>query len=110
MEERLYLTALYDFYGPLLTGRQRGAFASYHINDLSLSEIAEQTGSTRQAVSDLIKRTEGILRDYEDKLTLYAKYQQKSQQAAAILKKIEKAAVFPKQNMAELTRLINELL
>ncbi len=65
---------LYDFYGELLTQHQRRIYEDAVINDLSLSEIADEQGISRQGVHDLIKRCDKILNDYEDKLHLVAKF------------------------------------
>ncbi|NLW63320.1 MAG: YlxM family DNA-binding protein [Syntrophomonadaceae bacterium] len=72
--ERLIL--LYDFYGPLLTERQKQAIELYYEADLGLSEVARQMGITRQGVYDLLKRTERTLEEYELKLRLVAKFQE----------------------------------
>ena len=65
---------LYDFYGELLTQHQRRIYEDAVINDLSLGEIADEQGISRQGVHDLIKRCDKILNDYEDKLHLVAKF------------------------------------
>jgi hypothetical protein len=64
------ITLLYDFYGELLTNKQKSVIELYYLNDLSLYEIAEQYSITRQAVLDMLKRTEKLLKQYEDKLHL----------------------------------------
>ena len=69
----LSLSLLYDIYGPLLSDKKKEAFEGYYLSDLSLSEIAEETGTSRQAVRDLISRTCSELRDYEEKLGLLKK-------------------------------------
>ena len=74
MDERLHSTLLYDFYGGLLTDKQREIFESYFLNDLSLREIGEPAGISRQAVSDLLKRTKNLLLDYEARLGLVARH------------------------------------
>lgn len=66
---------LIDFYGPLLTEKQRGILKDYYENDFSLSEIADDMNISRQAVYDLIKRTEHQLLQYEAKLGLVTKFQ-----------------------------------
>lgn len=66
---------LYDFYGNLLTKRQREAMELYHEENLSLSEIAEEFSISRQGVHDALKNAEKALNDYEDKLGLVAKFQ-----------------------------------
>jgi len=71
-----YLNLLYDFYGQVLTERQQQIFEMYHFEDLSLGEIAEQLSISRQAVHDLVHRSERTLSDLEDKLKLVARYQQ----------------------------------
>ena len=69
----LQLSLLLDFYGELLTPKQRDVFTMYHQDDLSLSEISEQTGITRQGVWDNIKRGEKLLLNMEEQLGVVAK-------------------------------------
>ena len=93
MEELLQLTLLYDFYGELLTQKQKLVYELYHQNDWSLSEIAQELSISRQAVRDQLKRTEKILQEYEKKLQLVSKFlQQKSaaQHIRNIIAEIEK--------------------
>ena len=66
---------LLDAYGALLTDKQRSITAHYYDEDLSLAEIAENEGVTRQAVRDVIRRTEEQLSFFEDKLGLLARAQ-----------------------------------
>jgi predicted DNA-binding protein YlxM (UPF0122 family) len=66
---------LYDFYGELLTEHQRQVYEARVFDNLSLSEIAQDFGISRQGVHDLIKRCDKILQGYEDKLHLYEKFQ-----------------------------------
>ena len=72
-EKDLSLSLLYDIYSPLLSEKKREAFEGYYLSDLSLSEIAQDTGTSRQAVRDLISRTCAELREYEEKLGLLKK-------------------------------------
>ena len=65
---------LYDFYGELLTRHQRNIYEDAVYNDMSLSEIAQEYGISRQGVHDLIKRCDKILEDYEEKLQLVNKF------------------------------------
>ena len=67
-------TLLYDFYGELLTDIQKEVFEDTVLNDYSLAEVAEDRGITRQGVYDNLKRTKEILREYERKLGLVAKF------------------------------------
>lgn len=68
MAKELKFVLLLDCYGELLTRHQRNTMELYYCEDLSLSEISEPLGITRQAVRDLIKRTEQLLLEYEEKL------------------------------------------
>ena len=69
-EKNLEIGLLLDFYGEILPERRRDILDLYYNDDLSLSEIAEQIGITRQAVRDSIKKTEQELFFYEEKLGL----------------------------------------
>ena len=66
---------LYDFYGDLLTSHQQKIYEDAVYGDLSLGEIAEQEGISRQGVHELIRRCDKILCDYESKLHLLEKFQ-----------------------------------
>lgn len=74
MEKLAKMALLADFYGPLLTEKQQNVWDLYYQQDLSLAEIAEVEHISRQAIHDLIKRTERILAEYEDKLGLVQRY------------------------------------
>ncbi|HBD86619.1 MAG TPA: DNA-binding protein [Clostridiales bacterium] len=68
---------LFDFYGELLTEKQREYFDLHCNSDLSLAEIAEQTGISRQGVWDIIKRAEGTLRGIEEKTGLMRRFSER---------------------------------
>lgn len=68
MAKNLEVSLLLDYYGSLLTERQRATAEYYFNDDLSLAEIAELEGVTRQAVRDLVRRTENQLEGFEQKL------------------------------------------
>lgn len=74
MEKIVVQGLLYDFYGELLTDHQKQIFEDAVYNDMSLSEIANEKGISRQGVHDLIKRCDKILSDYESKLHLVEKF------------------------------------
>lgn len=74
MEKIFQQVLLYDFYGELLTEHQRNVYEDAVYNDMSLSEIAEEYGISRQGVHDLIKRCDKILLGYEEKLHLVEKF------------------------------------
>lgn len=74
MEKRLEATWLLDFYGALLTEHRREILRMYIEEDLSLSEIADAMGITRQGVHDALNQALKRLKAYEDKLGLLARY------------------------------------
>lgn len=74
MEKIYRQVLLYDFYGELLTEHQKAVYEDAVCNDLSLSEIAQQQGISRQGVHDMIKRCDKLLQEYEEKLHLVEKY------------------------------------
>lgn len=78
------LSLLNDFYGTLLTARQQEVMRLYHEENLSLSEIAEEFGISRQGVHDTLKNAEHALQEYEDKLALVARLEETKQDVAAI--------------------------
>lgn len=73
MEEVNYLVILYDFYSELLNDKQREYFEDYYFNNLSLGEISENVGLSRNAIHKSIKMVEDKLYFYEEKLGLYRK-------------------------------------
>lgn len=73
--DKIYEQAmLFDFYGELLTEHQRSIYEDAVYHDLSLGEIAEERGISRQGVHDMIKRCDKILQDYESKLHLVERF------------------------------------
>ena len=74
MEKFVEQTFLFDFYGELLTERQRQVYTSVVFEDYSLSEVAEELGISRQGVHDMIRRCNRTLEEYEEKLHLVDKF------------------------------------
>ncbi len=74
MEKIFEQAMLYDFYGELLNEHQKSIYEEYVLDNLSLSEIAEERGISRQGVHDLIKRADKTLNEYESKLQLIRKF------------------------------------
>lgn len=74
MEKNVEISILCDFYGELLTEKQQSILKAYYGEDLSLGEIAENSGTSRQAVHDTLKKAESRLRDYESKLRLAERF------------------------------------
>ena len=77
MKNQTYrMTMLFDFYGELLTDRQKEFYELYYDEDMSLSEIAENYGISRQGVRDVIVRAEAYLTEIEDKTGLVKRFMQ----------------------------------
>ncbi len=74
MDEILQQSLLYDFYGELLNENQKKIYEMYVFENLSLAEIAEARGISRQGVFETFKRCSGILEHYEEKLHMVAQY------------------------------------
>ncbi len=74
MDEQLTLAMLFDFYGDMLSKKQREYFRLHYMEDLSLSEIAESEGISRQAAWDNIRRAEESLRKTEEKIGLLRRF------------------------------------
>ena len=88
MAKNLDYAVLLDYYGDLLTEKQRDIMQLYYYEDLSLSEIAENENITRQAVRDNLKKGERKLFDYEEKLEIMKKKKMQEEQIAIILSEI----------------------
>ncbi len=73
MDKDLEYIELFELYKELLTEKQRELFASHYLFDLSLSEIAEQEGGSRQSVYDAVKKVKKKLLNYEQSLKIRAK-------------------------------------
>lgn len=78
------MAMLYDFYGDLLTDRQKEFYDLYYNEDLSLAEIAENYGISRQGVRDVIVRAEAAMTEVEDKTHLIRRFFQMQKELAAI--------------------------
>ncbi|PKM76593.1 MAG: DNA-binding protein [Firmicutes bacterium HGW-Firmicutes-15] len=75
LEKISRVVLLKDFYGPLLTEKQQNVLNLHYENDLSLSEIADDMNTSRQAVYDMVKKAESLLEQYEQKLGLVERFQ-----------------------------------
>jgi len=83
-ESRLMQSMLLDFYGALLTDKQRECFDLHYNEDLSLAEIAEQSGISRQGVWDNIRRAEAALNEYESKTGLVRRFNETQKALSSI--------------------------
>ena len=80
---------LYDFYGALLTDKQREVMELYHEENYSIAEIADELGVTKQAIHENLRKSEKILRSYEEKLGLMKSLLETRELIEAIDKKID---------------------
>ena len=74
INKNMRISLLLEIYGNLLTTKQKQILTDFYDNNMSLGEIAENTSTSRQAVSDIIKRSQKILENYESKLMLLEKF------------------------------------
>lgn len=96
MDPLIRMGLLYDFYGALLTPKQRSVIERHCLEDLSLGEIAEQEGSSRAAVYDMLQRAGDLLEQYESRLKLFDRYHARSktlEEAAGLARAIHEAVI-----------------
>jgi predicted DNA-binding protein YlxM (UPF0122 family) len=119
MAKDLRISLLLDFYGEMLTEKQRAVAELYFNEDLSLAEIAQHSGITRQGVRDGIKRAESLLLAYEEKLGLHSRFVYIQEGLAEIAQlalelteihnkyKLTSEAVMKTRRITELTNILN---
>ena len=93
-------TMLFDFYGELLTEHQRSVYEDAVYRDMSLGEIAQERGISRQGVHDLIKRCDRILQEYESKLHLVERFT-RAKKTVAEIERLTLSAERPKESGGE---------
>lgn len=98
MSKNLDITLLLDFYGDMLTDKQRSFISYYYNDDLSLSEIAADEGITRQGVRDAIKRAENQLVAMEERLGLVARFENMKIGLSEIIEYAEEIAIYNRKN------------
>jgi len=110
-EKRVRFGNLYDIYGGLLTPKQQDIMQKYFYEDLSLGEIAEAAGISRQAVYDLLKRVETALENYEEKLHLLKKADEQNFKIRAAIKLLESylSDTSPEVRLKEVNRILHSL-
>ena len=89
LEEIFEYSMLYDFYGALLKEKNIKIFEDYVFNDMSLSEIAEEQGITRQGVRDVVVRCKEKLVEYENRLGLVKSFNEIKKRIADIQKETD---------------------
>ena len=108
------LALLLDYYGDLLSEHRRDIMEMYYCEDLSLAEIAENTGITRQGVRESIKKSEADLRAFESKLHLVERFDALQQKCVSYSEILERAAgdladASAKQSLLEIAELLKNL-
>ena len=109
IEQTIKITALYDFYGVLLTQRQQKCIEMHYLDDLSLAEIAEHFTISRQAVHDILKRSVQTMSEFEQKLGLIEKYQ-KEQELLLDIDEFIKASETKLPELAKVREKMRQLL
>ncbi len=109
MEKIVEQGLLYDFYGELLTDHQKIIYEESVYNDMSLSEIADKIGISRQGVHDLLKRCDKILLEYESKLHLVEKFI-KIKSSIQEINRISESAIAENSEIQRIKKLSNEIL
>lgn len=111
MESILYKSLLYDFYNEMLTEKQREVYELYNHNDMSLSEIADYLSVTPQGVSDILKRTEKSLHNYEEKIGYLKNYKRQLKQINEINELIDQLDNTDNNDLClELRKKVSDLL
>ncbi len=108
MEKIVEQGLLYDFYGPLLTEHQQEIYEKVVYDNLSLNEIAESEGISKQAVHDLVQRCTRIMRGYEQKLGMMRRYERIGEAADAV-EKVSESDGMPAGSAAELRRIAERI-
>ena len=100
--ESLEMILLFDYYGDLLTERQKLCFDMHYNQDLSLGEIAQELSISRQAVYDNLSRTEALLRNMEAKTGCVRRDRQLRREMEAIAEAAEKLISYPDDRVSRL--------
>ena len=104
--DALEMTLLFDYYGDLLTERQRLCFDMRHNQDLTLGEIAEELGISRQGVHDNLSRAEALLRNMEEKTGLVGRDQNCRKAVHSILEAAQSLSNHPDETVSSLAEQI----
>ena len=107
MDKKIEISMLWQIYGALLTEKQKEYIDYYYNEDLSLAEIAQNDGITRQGVRDIIKKGEKKLFEYEEKLDVMKKTIEQEEKIAIILSEINK--IQSKSSDKEVGEILNHI-
>lgn len=103
-EKTLQMTMLLDFYGELLTEKQRSCFSMHYNDDYSLAEIAEELGISRQGARDLIVRAEATLTETEEKIGVIKRFNERKAVLASMTEKLSELERLTSGRAGELTK------
>ena len=109
MKDDLHFLRLWDLYSPLLTATQKEVTDLYFNYDLSLGEIAEQKGVSRQSISDCLQKCRKQLEKYEEKLCFLKALDGLSQEYSAYMTEVERFIGRERENFPALDTLKEEL-
>lgn len=104
-DSRVMRSMLFDFYGELLTDKQREYFDLHYNEDLSLAEIAEQGGISRQGVWDMIRRAEAAMTEIEEKTGLIKRFIERNAQIDQLENELSDMGVMNESIRAKLENL-----
>ncbi|MBR5515577.1 MAG: DNA-binding protein [Clostridia bacterium] len=105
MDKNVNISLLVDFYGEMLSEKQKEAVDLYYNEDLSLSEIADITGLTRPGVRDRLVKSEAILKNLEEKLGLLRRFEEMKEEISSIAKQLEEGTANPEDIIERLKKL-----
>ena len=94
-DETVWRTMLFDFYGDLLTDKQREYYDLHYNQDLSLAEIAASSGISRQGVWDIIRRAEAAMTEIEEKTGLIKRFLERNAQIDEIIRELRDKGTEP---------------
>ncbi|MCM1334794.1 MAG: hypothetical protein NC084_00480 [Bacteroides sp.] len=108
MPKNLGYILLFDIYGSLLTQKQRETLELYYNDDLSLGEISEESGITRQGVMNCVKISERRLAELEEQLGLAARFSELGKLIGALEERLDGSGL-SEEERTEIFRLIREI-
>ncbi len=110
MERIIERSLLFDFYGELLTSHQQKIYSEAVFNDMSLSELSEEEGISRQGIHDLIKRCDKQLEGYEDKLKLIERFKKIRKDADHIESLLDSCSGLDKENASRIREKLKDII
>lgn len=110
VKNMIEISMLYDFYGELLTQKQKSIMQYYYGDDYSLAEIAAETGISRQAVYDTVRKAEKSLHGYEEKLGLVSRFMRTAEELANASERLDEIIGTCDEKTADRLRAVKEII